>query len=96
MRFGNIYEAMEISKGENILSRKELANNGNQVPTKEKKAQIYQMKSICLLLNDYQNIHSLLLNQIKDGCNVVRDEYPVTTTSSLDILMHTEGGICGN
>ena len=27
---------------------------------------------------------------------VVRDEYPITTTLDLDILIHAEGGIIGN
>ena len=30
------------------------------------------------------------------GENVGRDEYPVTTTSDLDLLIHTERGISGN
>ena len=31
-----------------------------------------------------------------DGENLGRDKYPVTTTSALDLLIRTEGGICGN
>ena len=33
---------------------------------------------------------------MRDGDNVGRDKYPVTTTSALDLLIHTEGGINRN
>ena len=53
MCWDNVYNTMELARGENILRRNQLAKVG-------------------------------------------RDEYPVTTTSALDLLIFTEGGIQGN
>ena len=38
LRFGNIYETMAISSGDNILCSKKLIKNGNHASTKEKQA----------------------------------------------------------
>ena len=48
---------------------------------------------MCLLLSADQNRYSFLLKQLIDGDNMGRDEYPITTTSALELLIHTEGGI---
>ena len=54
------------------------------------------MKAICFLISSDQKKYIFLLNQPRDGDNVGRDEYPVKTTPSLDILIRAEGGIRRN
>ena len=51
---------------------------------------------MCFLLRADQKCYSFLLKQLKDWDNVGRDEYPVTTTSALDLLICTEGCIHKN
>ena len=48
------------------------------------------------LMRAYQKCYIFLLKQLRYSYNVVRDEYPVTNTSSLDLLICTEVGIQGN
>ena len=40
--------------------------------------------------------YSFLLKKLRDGDNVGRDDYPVTTRSVFETLICTGGGICGN
>ena len=54
------------------------------------------MKATCFLLSAYQKRYSFLLRKLRDIDNVGRYEDPVTTTSSLDLLILIEGGIWGN
>ena len=63
---------------------------------KDKQAQNDQMKEMWFLLSADQYIYSFILRTLRDGGNVGRDEHPITTTSALDIFIHTEGEICGN
>ena len=88
---------MYLSGGENILRRDQLFKvAGYQASSKEKQVQVDKMKALCFLLRSYQKRYSLLLNKVRDVYNVVRDEYPVTTTLALDLLIYTEGGIKGH
>ena len=48
---------------------------------------------MCFLLISDQKKYSFLLKQRRYGDNMGRDDYPVTTTLALDLLIHTEGGI---
>ena len=90
-------EAWSWTVGEKILRRNQLIKVAvNQASFKEKKNQVDKMKAMCFLLNSDQNRYSFLLKQLGDGYNMGRDNYPVTTTSELDILICTEGGIWGN
>ena len=57
---------------------------------------INQMKEMCFLISADQKRYIFLLKHLRDGGNVVRDEYPFTNTSALDLLIHTEVGICVN
>ena len=51
---------------------------------------------MCFLLRCNQNSYIFLLNQLRDIENEGRDEYPVMTTSKLELLIRTEGEIQGN
>ena len=79
---------MELADGDNI--------NGSQAPTKVKQQKIDQMKAVFFLIIAEQNRYSSLFKQLRDGEKVGRDEYPVTITSALDLLIQTEGGIFRN
>ena len=96
LRFDKIYETRELTGGNTILCREQLTKNRNQVSTKEKQALIDQMKAMCFLLSSDQKRYLFLLNQMRYGNNLVRYEYPATTTSALDIFIRIEGGICKN
>ena len=87
---------MELAVGYNILCSEQLTKNGNQASMREKQAQIYHIKSICFLISADQKRYIFLLKQMRVGDNVVRNEYTVTTTWDLDILIRTEGGILRN
>ena len=88
---------MELVGGENILRSDQLVKVARErSSSKEKQFQFYKMKAMCFLLSANQKRYSFLLKQPKDGYNLGRDEYPVTTTSVLDILIRIEGGIRGN
>ena len=77
---------MELSGGENILRSDQLVKvAGYQAPYKENQIKVDEMKSICFLLSADQNVYSFLLKKMRDGDNVGRDEYTVTTTSALDL-----------
>ena len=54
------------------------------------------MKAMCFLLSANKKSYSFLLKKLKDGDNVVRDEYPVMTTLTLDLFIPTESGIRRN
>ena len=54
------------------------------------------MKATCLLLSADQKRYSFLFKQLSDGDNVGSDEYPVTMTSTLDLLIQTKCDIHGN
>ena len=54
------------------------------------------MKAICFIISDYYKRYSFLFNNMRYGDNVGRDESLFTTTSILDLLIRTEGEICGN
>ena len=97
LRWDNVYETMELAGGGNITRSNQLVKvAGDQASSKEKKVQVDKMKEMCLLLSANQKRYSFLLKQLRDGENVSRDEYPVTNTLSLDILICTEGGIQAN
>ena len=51
---------------------------------------------MCFLLSADKKRYSFLLNQLRYGDNLGRDEYTVPTTSALDLFICTEGGIWGN
>ena len=87
---------MELDSGNNILCIKQLTTNGIQASTKEKKSQIDHMKEMCFLISAYQKRYSFLLKHLRYRDNVGRDEYPVTTTLVLDLLIRVEFGIHGN
>ena len=95
--FDHVYENMDMDRGEKILRSYQLTKvAGDQASSKEKKIQIDDMKSMCFLLNSNQKRYSILLKQVSDEDNVVLDEYPVTNTLVLYILICTEGGILRN
>ena len=48
-----------------------------------------------LLIADLKGCN-LFFDNLRDGDNLGRDEYTVTITSAMVILILTEGGICGN
>ena len=54
------------------------------------------MKAVCFLLSMDKKRYSLLFNNLRDGDNVGRVEYPFTMTSAMDLLILTEGVIRGN
>ena len=54
------------------------------------------MKEMCFLLRANQKSYGFLLNQLREGYNMGRYDYPITTTSALYILIYKEGGIGGN
>ena len=54
------------------------------------------MKAICFLTRANQNSYYFLLKKLRDGDNMGRGGYPVTTTLALDILIRIEGGIWVN
>ena len=70
--------------------------DGYQASSKEKQVQVDKMKAMHFLLSANKKSYSFLLNQLRDRDNMGRDEYPVTTTSALDLLIRIEGGIRGN
>ena len=95
--FDHVYENMDMDRGEKILRSYQLTKvAGDQASSKEKKIQIDDMKSMCFLLNSDQKRYSILLKQVSDEDNVGLDEYPVTNTLVLYILICTEGGILRN
>ena len=97
LRWDNVYETMDMKVGENILSSNQLVKvTGDQASSNDKQVKVDNMKTICLLLRDNQKMYSFLLKQLNDGGNVGRDQYPVKTTSALDLLIHTKGGIWEN
>ena len=51
---------------------------------------------MCFLFSADQKRYSFLLRQLRNGDNVSRYEYPVMTTSSLDIFICTKCGIFRN
>ena len=61
----------------------------DQASYKENQVQVDKMKAICFLLSSNQKRYSLLLKQLRDIYNVVRDEYPINTTSALYLLIST-------
>ena len=63
---------------------------------RRKKSQIDHMKEMCFLISAYQKRYSFLLKHLRYRDNVGRDEYPVTTTLVLDLLIRVEFGIHGN
>ena len=69
---------------------------GYHASSKENKVQIGEIKAMCFLIRADQKRYSLPLKKLRDGYNVGRDEYPVTTTLALDLLIQAEGGIRGN
>ena len=85
---------MELAGGKNIIRSDQLFKvDGYQASYKEKQVKVDKMREIFFLLSADQKRHSLLLKKLKDGEKVDRGDYPVTTTSELDILIRTEGGI---
>ena len=88
---------MDMSGGENILRRNQLVKmDWEQSSSNEKQVQIGKIKSMCFVLSNIQNRYSFLLKHLRYGDNVDMDDYPVTTTLSLDLLIRTEGGIQKN
>ena len=88
---------MYLAGGENILRIDNLVKAiGDQALSEDKKIQVDKMKSICFLINADQKRYSFLLNQLRDGDNVGRDDYLVTITSELGLLIRTEGGFWVN
>ena len=97
MRWDNFYETMQLARGENIRrSDQPIKVAGDQASYKENQVRFAGMKAVCFLLSADQNRYSLLLKQLRDGDDVCRDEYPITSTSALGLLIRTEGGIWGN
>ena len=79
-----------MAGGEKILRSDHIFKlDGDQTSSKEKQVNIYRMKAMCFLLSDDQNRYIFLLKKLKDEENVGSDEYPVTTTSALNLLIHT-------
>ena len=97
MIFDNVYETMDLAGGEKTLRSDKLVKvAGYLAPSKEKQVHMDEMTEMCFLLSSDKRRHSLLLKQMRYGYNMGRDEYPVTTTLVLDLLIRTEGGIQGN
>ena len=86
LRWENVYETMEMSGGENILRSDQLVSvAGDLASSKENQVQVDNMKEICFLLSADQKRYSFMLKQLMERDNAGRDEYPVMTTSSLDL-----------
>ena len=86
LRWENVYETMEMSGGENILRSNQLVSvAGDLASSKENQVQVDNMKEICFLLSADQKRYSFMLKQLMERDNAGRDEYPVMTTSSLDL-----------
>ena len=64
--------------------------DGNQASSKDKQVQVDEMKEMCFFLSANQNSYSFLLKKLRDRDNMGRDEYPITATLALDILIRTE------
>ena len=97
LRWDNVYETMELAGKENILRSDKLVKvAGDQDSYKEKQVQVDEMKEMFFLSSSDQNRYILMLQKLRDGDNVGRDEYPVTTKLALDLLINTEGEIRGN
>ena len=81
LRWDNVYETMETTGGKNILRSNQLVRvSGYQASSKEKQVQVEEIKALFILLITNQESYSFLLKKLRDGDNVGRDEYPVTTT----------------
>ena len=84
-------------RGRKILSSNQLVKVAeDQVLYKEKQVQVKEAKAICFLLTDNQNMYIFLLIQLRGGDNMGRDEYTITTTSALDLIIRIEGVIWRN
>ena len=74
LRWGNIYETMELAGGERILKVDQLVEvDGDHVSSKEKQVHIDEMKVMCFFLRSNQMIYSFLLKQLRYRYNVGRD-----------------------
>ena len=75
LRWDNVYEAMELSRGENILRIDQLVKiSRGQASFKKNQVQLDKMKETCFLLISYRKGYSFLLKQLRDRDNVERDE----------------------
>ena len=90
MHWDNVYETMELAGGENILRINQLVKVAvYQSSSKEKQVRIDEMKVMHFLLSNNQKSYSFLSNKLSYRDNVIRDDYPVTTTSALELLIRT-------
>ena len=62
---------------------------GQQASSKQQQIQVGEMKAMGFLLSANKKMYSFLLKKLRDRDNAGRDMYLETTTSALDLLIHT-------